>query len=180
MLNELSPDAPPRVAYWPIRIIGLLLVGQAIGAGVIVAYLAQRIDWEREFADVAPSLEAIEIGAFVLLFTPLAIALPLTALALVFRWRVAWVAAMLEQGLLLFFCLAFYLESATFLQSALWLYAGMFYSVLMVLYLNTADVRLAFLARPAPADPRDNPESRQAEQSERRSSAERGDDRATF
>jgi hypothetical protein len=137
---------------WPIRAISLLLAVQAFGlAGVILSFVGQ-VDWDNELV-AAPSPMAVDTFLFSAGYGAVALALLLTGVSFYFRRRSAWVVAIALQGLVLGFALWVYFGTTSHFRQSPWLYAIMAYSVLLVLYLNTADVRTAFLARtPTPRD----------------------------
>lgn len=144
-LNELEPVEAPNP--WPIRAISLLLVVQTLGIFVGVAQLQAQIDWERALQTETPSPRTVDTALFVTVFAVVAVLLAITALALFFQRRGAWLAAMILQGILLFICLYLYFMTRSYLRNSAWTYIIMGYSALIVLYLNTTDVRTAFLAR---------------------------------
>lgn len=137
---------------WPIRAISLLLAVQAFGlAGVILSFVRQ-VDWDNELV-AAPSPKAVDTFLFGAGYGAVAIALLLTAASFYFQRRNAWIIAIALQGLALGFALWIYFGTTSHFRRSPWLYAIMAYSVILVLYLNTADVRTAFLARtPSPRD----------------------------
>ena len=121
----------------PIRVIGLLLVAQAAGLAGVVAYELSRVDWQRLDPD---SLSGQAIGAAAsLLFAPSAVLAALAALGFLFLSRRGWILAALSQGASLAICLWLYSGPAP-----LYVYPVMVYCILMVLYLNSHDVRVVF------------------------------------
>lgn len=130
----------------PIRVIGLLLLLQAAGLAGIVAYELSRVDW-RPLDPEAPPARAIGAAAS-LLFAPPAVLALLAALGFLFLSRKGWILAALSQGASLAICLWLYSESAP-----LYIYPVMVYCILMVLYLNSHDVRVVFHAGREAAGP---------------------------
>ena len=175
MLNSATPQPTPlpRVRAWQIRAISLLLLFQAIGFLGISLYLFRSLDWEREWSDVALSAAALEIASFIIFFVPLAAVTIFTTIGFFFRWRVTWLMAMVEQGLSLFGCLIIYLTFESALNDANFIYLIMFYSIVMVLYLNSNDVRITFQTQPMLADV--EPTGEIADQSSNETSDERPD-----
>ncbi len=143
----LSPRlrrAPIRL--WPIRAISLLLLIQATGLLSISIYLFSRIGWEREFNDVALSVDALETTSFIGFFVPVASMMLFAAIGFFFLWRIAWLIAMITQGSSLFGALSIYFTFTSVLSSANFIYLIMLYSIVLVLYHNTNDVRITFQA----------------------------------
>jgi hypothetical protein len=70
--------------------------------------------------------------------------LVVTAAAFLLYRRFAWLLAMTLQGLILLRCLILYFATSSHLRSSSWIHLIMLYSIILVLYLNTTDIRLAF------------------------------------
>ena len=132
--------APARVdgtSRRPVRLIGLLLMLQATALAGVVAYELSLVDWRSlepesasgQFAGAATSL----------LLAPSAVLAFLAALGFLFMSRRGWILAALSQGASLAVCLWLYSGPAPF-----YVYPVMVYCVLMVLYLNSHDVRVVF------------------------------------
>ncbi len=138
---------PTRTYLWPVRAIGLLLLVQAGGLVAISLHWMSQIDWERELEDVLPSVVAIETGSFGILCLFLAGLALLAATGFFFLRPSAWLAAMLGQGLLLAGALTVHFSAQSALRNSVYIYLIMIYAMLMVLYLNTHDVRVTFLVR---------------------------------
>jgi hypothetical protein len=149
-LSTPSLNPTPQPNLWPVRAISLLLIVQALGLIGINAWLLSGIDWEREFAFVFLSLTALDTLSFSTMFTLIAVVSFFTAFAFFLRRRSAWLVAMTIQGAILFCCLWIYFLTTSHLRASLFIYLIMLYSILLVLYLNTTDVRQAFwrMARP--------------------------------
>ena len=133
------PSDPARVdetGRRPVRVIGLLLLLQTVGLAGLILYELSRVDWRR--LDPGSSGQAIE-AANSLLFAPSAVLAFLAALGFLFLYRRGWILAALSQGASLAVCLWLYSESAPF-----HVYPVMIYCILMVLYLNSHDVRVVF------------------------------------
>lgn len=132
-----------RVRRWVARVIAALL---AVQAGSLLAMTMVRLaqfDWEREVADVMLSAAALDAVLLALMLLPLAFFDLLTALGMWFERAWAWLWAMIIQGLLLIFCLSSYA-----INRRSWdIYFLMFICIVLVLYLNANDVRLAFTGR---------------------------------
>jgi hypothetical protein len=137
---------------WPVRVNGLLLVLQAAGLGGIGAYNVWWVDWQQVQDDLLTSLEetgsiqAAEQAIVVALILGLpAILAVLAALGFFLLLRVGWLLAMFVQALTLLACLLLYVEWEEVLyQEPIFIYPVMLYSIVMVLYLNSSDVRAVF------------------------------------
>ncbi len=145
--SSIHPTVPqPRLVWWPVRIISLLLSLQAVGLLTICLYLLNQIDWEREWSAYALSATAFETLSFIIFFLPLVALGIFSAIGFLFFWRVAWLTAMIAQGVSLFGCLAIYFES--YLKDYNFIYLIMLSCIVMVLYLNNNDIRVMFQATP--------------------------------
>lgn len=139
-----SAKATPHV-IWPVRIIGLLLFVQALLVSGITVYFARAIDWEHEFNDIVLSLPALDIFMWAATLLPVILLLLLSSVAFLLYRRFAWLLAMTLQGLILLRCLILYFATASHLRDSPWVHIIMLYSIILVLYLNTTDIRLAFI-----------------------------------
>jgi hypothetical protein len=128
---------------WISRVIaGLLALQAASLIAMNVARLA-RFNWERELADVMLSAAALDALLIALFLLPLAFVDLITAVSMWFERSWAWLWAMIIQGMLLIFCLSSYAAD----QRETDIYFLMLTCIVLVLYLNTNDVRLAFTSR---------------------------------
>ena len=135
------PSDPARVdetSRRPIRVIGLLLILQAVGLAGIVAYELSRVDWRLEPESL--SGRAIE-AASSLLFAPPAVLATLAALGFLLLSRRGWLLAAISEGWSLGICLWLYST-----LEPIYIYPVMVYCILMILYLNSHDVRVVFHA----------------------------------
>ena len=123
------------VSYRPIRLIGLLLVLQLIALAGLGAYEFAQVDWQR-IRPEAP--QALEVLAFVL-FAPSAVLTLVSALSFLLLRRKGWLLAAIGQGLSVAVCLWLYSELQPW-----YVYPIMAYCTLMILYLNSHDVRMVF------------------------------------
>jgi hypothetical protein len=146
-LSTPSLHPTPQPNLWPVRAISLLLVIQALGLLGISAWLIIGVDWESEFAFVFLSLTALDTLSFSTMFALIAVVGLFTSVAFFLRRHSAWLVAMTLQGVILSFCLWIYFLTTSHLRASLFIYFIMLYSVLLVLYLNTTDVRRAFAVR---------------------------------
>lgn len=152
-LAKVTPAAGDRSRLRLLRLIGVFLLLQGLALVTLCLYLIMRLDWEAlglsngpwtvETIEVlpAPYLEAIYSGA---LFIPLAILIVLTAISFLLfrRSQAGWLLAMLMQGLTLMGSLTLYFWGKPF-----FVYPIMLYCIVMVLYLNSYDVRLTYLSK---------------------------------
>ena len=161
-----QPQAPQKKRSWPIYIITVLLLGQAL----IGVYLGTRVwqdrtwdlsrDWFMLTAYIstwwgqAPAVNVPATGAVstleFLLLLPLAPIIVINAFGFFLLRPLGWLAAMMMQGLILAICLNQYLQTEKF-----FIYPMMLYAILMVLYLNAFHVRVIFLT-PVPIHNLDN------------------------
>jgi len=139
---------------WPIRVIALLLILQAVGLVGLNAYnintqLGDQAKFKIDFddintpdqydnlpADQRAIVDALLTGIFLV---PMAIVAVIASIGFLFLQRFGWLLAMLTQVIILIACLVLYLGIRPTI-----IYPIMLYSVLMVLYLNIHEVRIAF------------------------------------
>ena len=145
---EQRPPAAPRARRttlgWSVRVLALLLVAQALGLLSIVLVESQMVDWEGLMALPPSRQELIEqvsaALALAVVLAPVALLSLLAAFGLLLGWRTGWVLGMLAQTLTLTLCLGLYVFERTVL-----IYPLMLISILLVLYLNTDEVRLILM-----------------------------------
>ena len=139
-----SASSVDRLARrWVSRVIaGLLALQAASLVAMNVARLA-RFDWESELADVMLSTAALDAVLIALFLLPLAFGDLIAAGGMWLERSWAWLWAMILQGMLLIFCLSSYAVN----QRSNDIYFLMLTCIVLVLYLNTNDVRLAFTSR---------------------------------
>jgi hypothetical protein len=151
---------PDKASSRPIKAIGLLLILQAIGLIAIAAYDLQQVDWQQVQIEFSPQpqegleitldvpqeqevglevVRAIEVAIF---FVPPVVLAILGALGFLFFSRRGWLLAALAQTLSLWACLQLYYE-----WNPGFIYPVMLYCILMVLYLNSYNVRVVFHSR---------------------------------
>src|SRR5215208_8063834 len=139
-----------RISYRPVRVVGALLILQGVGLMGLGVYFFGRVDWDRALVtsgqgeiDIQtidePLLKLIEQAVqFAIFFLPSAVLLLLVGLSfLVFRRR-GWLLASTAQSLILLACLFAYPDPRPGFA-----YPFIAYCILMVLYLNSRDVRTA-------------------------------------
>jgi hypothetical protein len=143
----LAADVPveAKARRWTLRVIAQLLVVQAMLLIGICAVVISRIDWDQELEDLMLSLAALDTILLVALLGPLAVFELVAALGMWLGGRGAWLRAMIIQGILLIFCLSSYVAQ----RRETFIYLLMLTCIIIVLYLNTNDVRLAHQNRPS-------------------------------
>lgn len=103
-------------------------------------YVLSEVDW-RNIGPEAPPQRVVEALA-VFFFAPPAVMMLVSALGFLFMRRRGWLLAAISQGLSLGICLWLYTE-----LQPLYVYPIMAYCVLIILYLNSQDVRTVFHVR---------------------------------
>jgi hypothetical protein len=152
---------PDKTSSRPIRVVGLLLILQAIGLVGIAAYGILQVDWQQlqpdpsqqdlvlEIQPGSPQeelvLEAVEAVGIAVLFLPSTVLAILGALSFLLFSRRGWLLASLAQTLSLGACLELYYEP--FWDNPGFVYPVMLYCILMILYLNSSEVRVVFHSR---------------------------------
>jgi len=116
------------------------LILEVIGLVILGGYEFLQVDW-RGIDLESPEHQAVEVAVFAL-FAPSAILTLLSALSFLFLHRRGWLLAAIAQGLSLAVCLWLY----SLFQPG-YVYPIMAYCVLMILYLNSQDVRVVFQPR---------------------------------
>ena len=118
----------------------MLLILEVIGLVILGGYEFLQVDW-RGIDLRTPQHQAVEVAVFAL-FVPPAVLTLLAALSFLFLQRKGWLLAAIAQGLSLAVCLWLY----SWFQPG-YVYPIMAYCVLMILYLNSQDVRMVFRPR---------------------------------
>ena len=131
---------PEKTSYRPVRTIGLLLILEVAGLLALGLYEFTRVDWRGIDPTQVPPQAVREVAAFALFAPPTLLTL-LSGLSFLLLRRRGWLIAAIAQGLILAVCLWLY----TLFQPG-YVYPIMAYSILMILYLNSHDVRVVFRA----------------------------------
>jgi len=121
-------------------VIGVLLIFEVIGLVALGGYEFLQVRW-RGIDLESLQHQAVEVAVFAL-FVPSAVLTLLSALSFLFLHRRGWLLAAIGQGLSLAVCLWLY----SLFQPG-YVYPIMAYCVLMILYLNSYEVRVIFLPR---------------------------------
>ena len=131
---------PDKTSDRPVRAVGVLLILEVLGLVALGGYEFLQVDWQRIDLD-NPPLQAVEVAAFAL-FAPPAVLTLLSALSFLLLRRRGWLLAAIAQGVSLAVCLWLY----SLFQPG-YVYPIMAYCILMILYLNSHDVRVVFHPR---------------------------------
>ena len=128
-----------RVSYRPVRLVGVLLVLEAVGLASLAAYhVYLRAGGPRAeiVAELRRSFDTLAAGGA---FVAAAILAAVAAVGFLFMRRRGWPPAALAQTLGLGACVALYAD-----LEPVFVYPVMVYCIVMVLYLNSRDVRMVF------------------------------------
>ena len=131
-----------NTSYRPVRAIGLLLAFQVVCLVGLGAHEFLQVDW-RQIGAEEPSQQVIE-ALTLTLFVPPAVMTLMSALSFLLLRRKGWLLAAISQGLSLGVCLWLYSQTQPW-----YVYPLMAYCILMILYLNSQDVRVVFHLRRA-------------------------------
>ena len=129
-----------NTSYRPVRAIGLLLAFQVVCLVGLGAHEFLQVDW-RQIGAEEPSQQMIE-ALTLTLFVPPAVMTLMSALSFLLLRRKGWLLAAISQGLSLGVCLWLYSQTQPW-----YVYPLMAYCILMILYLNSQDVRVVFHVR---------------------------------
>ena len=119
----------------------MLLVFQVVCLIALGAHEALQVDWRGVSTETVPSRQVIE-AVTLALFIPPAVMTLMSALGFLLLRRRGWLLAAISQGLSLGVCLWLYSQFQPW-----YVYPIMAYCVLMILYLNSQDVRVVFHPR---------------------------------
>jgi hypothetical protein len=137
-----------QISYRPVRVVGALLLLQLVGLVSIGIYLFGTIDWDRlrtliEGQIQTPpgplQMQLEQAIHFVIVFLPPAVLLLVAGLSLILLRRRGWLLASIAQSVILLVCLFSYPDPRPGFA-----YPIIAYCILMVLYLNSRDVRAVF------------------------------------
>ena len=134
---------PNKAAYRTVKLIGLLLILEIIGLVAIGGFEFFQIHW-RGLNLEGSRHNDVEIAVYAL-FVPSGILTLMSAFSFLFMRRRGWLLAAIAQGLSLAVSLWLY----SWFQPP-YVYPIMAYCVLMILYLNSHDVRVVFLSTRGP------------------------------
>lgn len=133
-----------RAYYRPVRIVGLLLLAQALGLSGLVVYwlaaanrseLAEGLGWSEVIDGLLSGGAQGGTAMVAVLFVPPAVLMLLSGVWFLLRRR-GWIVASVAQGICLGVCLLLYSGS-----SPAFIYPVMAYCVLAIMYLGSRDVR---------------------------------------
>jgi hypothetical protein len=131
---------PNKAAYRTVKVIGVLLILEVIGLVVIGVFEFSQVHW-RGLELESQQHEAAEVAVYAL-FVPSGILMLMSGLSFMVMRRRGWLLAAIAQGLSLAVSLWLY----SWFQPG-YVYPIMAYCVLMILYLNSYDVRVVFLPK---------------------------------
>ena len=134
---------PGNISYRPVRAIGLLLAFQVLCVAGLGAHEFLQVDWRGVGPRTTLSRQMIE-ALTLTLFVPPAVMTLISALGFLLLRRRGWLLAAISQGLSLGVCLWLYSQTQPW-----YVYPIMAYCILMILYLNSHDVRVVFHPRRA-------------------------------
>ena len=134
-MGQLEPD---KASYRTVKVIGVLLILEVIGLVVIGGFEFWQIHWGRINLE-GTRHDAVEKAVFAL-FIPSGVLTLMSAFSFLVMRRRGWLLAAIAQGLSLAVSLWLY----SWFQPN-YVYPIMAYCVLMILYLNSHDVRVVFL-----------------------------------
>lgn len=136
-LGQVEPD---KASYRTVKVIGVLLILEVIGLLAIGVFEFSQIHW-RGINLEGTHHDAVEKAVFAL-FIPSGVLTLMSAFSFLVMRRRGWLLAAIAQGLSLAVSLWLY----SWFQPT-YVYPIMAYCILMILYLNSNDVRVAFLHR---------------------------------
>ena len=136
----MSKTVQGETRFWLIRAIGLLLLLQALVLVGTIVYKLSLVNWQPEFIGLLNLREAQEASVVLVTFVPAGVMALVAGIGLFFLLRIGWLLAIVTQGLSLFGCLWLYF----WWRPSLIYPAIMLFCIVMVLYLNSYDVRVAF------------------------------------
>jgi hypothetical protein len=132
-----------QARLWTMRVIAALLAGQSAILLAIIWVNVSSLNWQQQLRYVMHSMTVLDTLLLGGLLVPMAIFDLFTAMALWLGRRSAWLRAMTAQGILLIFCLSSYVAH----RGERFIYLLMLTCIILVLYLNTYNVRLSFNSR---------------------------------
>jgi uncharacterized membrane protein YqhA len=137
---------PNKAAYRTVKLIGLLLILEVVALVAIGGIEFFQIRWGGLNLQGSRHND-VEIAVYAM-FVPSGILTLMSAFSFLFMRRRGWLLAAIAQGLSLAVSLWLY----SWFQPS-YVYPIMAYCVLMILYLNSYDVRVVFLSKQGPGAP---------------------------
>ncbi len=142
----MSRTISEETRFGSVWIVGVLLVLQAallVSSVVYKIFTLSLVLPQVGTDELAKLPEAVEAGSVLMIFVPLAITAVVAAICFFFRLRIGWLLAIFTQGL----CLLAALSLRAQWGWGLLYPAIMLFCLVMVLYLNSSEVRTAFRVR---------------------------------
>ena len=136
-MGQVEPD---KASYRTVKVIGVLLILEVIGLLAIGGFEFSQVHW-RGLELESQQHDAVEVAVFAL-FVPSGVLTLMSAFSFLVMRRRGWLLAAIAQGLSLAVSLWLY----SWFQPT-YVYPIMAYCILMILYLNSNDVRVVFLHR---------------------------------
>ena len=137
---------PTKAAYRTVKVIGVLLILEVVWLILVGAREFSQVYW-RGLELGSRQYDVAEVAVYAL-FIPSGILTLMSGLSFLVMRRRGWLLAAIAQGLSLAVSLWLY----SWFQPG-YVYPIMAYCVVMILYLNSHDVRVVFLSRQAPEAP---------------------------
>ena len=137
-----------QISYRPVRVVGALLLLQLVGLVGIGVYLFSSIDLDRLLALMDDQVQTLpgplekqleQAILFAIFFVPPAVLLLVAGLSFMLLRRRGWLLASVAQSVILLACLFSYPDPRPGFA-----YPIIAYCILMVLYLNSRNVRAVF------------------------------------
>ena len=135
----MAANEVDSVSRRPVRLVGVLLILEAVGLVGLIVYngLVRIVRGRVEIVmEMWGPFETIVVGGLLLVAATLA---AVAAVGFLFLRRKGWLLAALAQTLALGTCLTLYSE-----LEPRFVYPVMLYCIVMILYLNSRDVRAVF------------------------------------
>ena len=146
--DHVMVEPQRQISYRPVRVVGALLLLQLVGLVGIGVYLFSSIDWDRLLALIDDQVQTLpgplekqleQAILFAIFFGPPAVLLLVAGLSFMLLRRRGWLLASVAQSVILLACLFSYPDPRPGFA-----YPIIAYCILMVLYLNSRNVRAVF------------------------------------
>lgn len=143
LLTNLTPE---RARTRPVTITGILLLCEAVAFLGYAIYRINQVNWHQELRLYETISQAAADTFFLgVLLAALALTATLGGIGVLLVRPLGWLLAMITQGIGLLICLLLYFQ-----RNVDYVYPVMGLCIMMVLYLNSFDVRVLFTDSPFP------------------------------